>query len=429
MEIMKRYYAILLCLMIGGSTPLLAQTTPSLSALLELFSDDSERTYLDQLDGLGDSLFFDRNDGFRLADIELGSAQDSLWSHLNSGNFPTADSLFDFWSFNQGELESFLNNDTLSTADSTTLSSSFFNLNEIWNNNYDSLNANTGPFVNLNSDSLNVDFSGGDTRWEQYQGPWLQTYRELYNNELTPAILSTENGGLDSLQEVADNSFFSSALDFEIGFGNAWNDINFYEESYQTQSMVVRIASVPSFKTPLELRWALEGSFFFESQNAGDDQGVSLLEGFNPLRYSGNVALLYLPRFGSIGDAGSFHLYTSIGMDLGAYMPSHANNQSQVEANRIGKTTGFGPQIGAGFVVNYSALSLYSYGTVTTGRVVDDLGLNYRYDAASINAGIRFGNAVNAMFTSGVGNWAPKDGKHTVYSQFTIGIILDELIF
>lgn len=157
--------------------------------------------------------------------------------------------------------------------------------------------------------------------------------------------------------------------------------------------------------------------------------GVGLIEGINPLYYNGNAAFLYLPRFGSLGELGSFHLYTSIGIDLGTYVPSHANNHSPVEAARVGKTTGFGPEVGAGFVINYGDFSAYSYATIATGGVVNDLELNYDYDSSTLNAGIRFGNAVNVMYTSGVSSWAPRAGKRTQFSRFTVGVILDELIY
>lgn len=423
---MKFNFTLLLLVAVGFS-PLQAQVE-QLSSVLGLLSDEAEQTFIDQLNDLNDSLFTDRFDGLRFTDIDLGGAQDSLFSHINAGSMPEADSLNAFWNFNQGELDGFLQGGTLNPEDSASLSGIFFDLNGSWYENNDSLNSVLNGFPSFDPGTISGETGDGEIRWEQYQGPWVQSYRELLNNQFLPTLEEAENGGLNNLEEVANNSLFSSLFDIELAYGQEWSQVRFYRERYQTRSNAVRIASVPTYRQTLEMRWGLNASFFDNNQSASIDGTASLTEGLNPLLYSGNFALMYLPQFGSIGQQASFHLYTSVGMDLGTYVPAHVSNHSPMANNRVGKTTGFGPQIGAGFVVNYSELSFYSYGTIASGSVVNDMELDYNYDSATVNAGIRYGDAVNFLFTTGTSSWAPNGSKSTTFTRFTVGVILDRLL-
>lgn len=418
---MKNNFTVLVVLLLGLSS--LNAQVDQLSTILGLLSDDAEQTFIDQLNGLNDSLLTDRFDGLRFTDIELGGAQDSLFSHINNGSMPEADSLNTFWNFNEGELGNFLSGGTLSPEDSASLSTTYFDLNGTWYDNNDSLNSVLNGFPPIDIGAISPETNDGEIRWEQYQGPWHQAYRELLNNQFLPTLEQTENGGLTDLEDVIDNTLFSSVGNIEIAYGQEWSQVQFYRERYQARSNAVRIASVPSYRQELEVRWALGASFFDTNQGAALDESLTLTDGFNPLMYSGSFALMYLPRFGSIGQDASFHLYTSVGMDLGTYVPAHVSNHSPMASSRVGKTTGFGPQVGAGFVVNYSELSFYSYGTISSGSVVNEMDLDYNYDAATINAGIRYGHSVNFLFTSGTSSWAPKGRKSVSFTRFTVGII------
>lgn len=213
-------------------TSLLAQTPTQFGAVLQLLGEEGQTTFIDQLDGLNDSLFTDRFDGLRFSEIDLGGAQDSLFFYLGQGDIPGADSLDLFWSYNQDELENFLNSDTLSAADSSTLSTTFFSLNDNWDANYDSLNTLGELFGGFGGGELEGEVNEGDIRWDQYQGPWVQSYRDLLNSEFLPALSTGEVE--TNLEEVVENNIFSSMLDFEIAYGQSWNDNQFYKESYRT---------------------------------------------------------------------------------------------------------------------------------------------------------------------------------------------------
>jgi hypothetical protein len=253
-------------------------------------------------------------------------------------------------------------------------------------------------------------------------------------------ISETPPQDIETIDGLLDATLFSSIYDFEIAYGQEFSDINFYKESYSARSSLLRVASVPKLNQLFEARWAIESSFFNAPENLADnpllhsDPAVSnsdivnLGEGLNPFIVNANFAITYLPAFGSIGNGGRFRLYSSIGMELSSYIPSHRTETVSFRVdhtNRVGKTTGYGPQIGAGFVVNYANYSFYSYGTVATGIV--HLSSEYRYNARSINAGIRFGDTLNVRYTLGEASWAPNLDKSVHFSRFTVGIILDEL--
>ena len=119
-------------------------------------------------------------------------------------------------------------------------------------------------------------------------------------------------------------------------------------------------------------------------------------------------------------------LYTSIGMEAAAYMPSHIEVGAPGSAgSRVGKTTGYGPQVGVGFTAGYENVIFYSYGTVAHGAIIESD--DYRYNSMTINAGFRFGNTLNVRYSYGDYAWAPDGNKTAQLSRFTVGIIIDDL--
>lgn len=424
---MKHIYLLFGLFLFTAPIALKAQEWGNLGPLLELFTQDEENNFNNELEGLSDSLLFDRFDGLRLSDFDLGFAQDSLFYYINNGGIDQTDSLSQFWLLNQNDLDSLLATGQFSPDDSTSISESFFGINETWYTDYDSLNIIIGSYSDTLTNVDSIGITDGNIRWEQFSGPWHQSYRLLENSIWQDLIDGTSNQGIDSIGEVLDTTLFNSLFDFEIAYGQEWSQVNFYGEQYQTRASMIRVANVPKLRQNFESRWALEGSFFANTEDLYGENNANLVEGLNPFICNGNFAIMYLPKFGSIGSHGEFRLYTSIGMDLGTYIPAHADTASPLLADRVGKTTGYGPQIGAGFVINYSNLSFYSYGTVAHGDIVEENNLGYRYNASTINAGIRFGDTVNVRYTLGESSWAPMGGKTASFSRFTVGIILDRL--
>jgi hypothetical protein len=211
-----------------------------------------------------------------------------------------------------------------------------------------------------------------------------------------------------------------------MAFGQEWSQVYFWGERYSARSSLIRIATVPRFNQNIETRWALEGSFFKNDEDLYDESTASLEEGLNPFICSANFAMMYLPRLATLnGGVGDFRLYSSIGMDLGTYAPAHAIASDPRFAGRVGNTTGYGPQIGVGFVLDYSSIVLYSYATYARGNVVD--AENYKYHAATVNAGIRLGDTLNVRYTMGESVWAVNEQKRAMFSRLTVGVILDSL--
>ena len=81
--------------------------------------------------------------------------------------------------------------------------------------------------------------------------------------------------------------------------------------------------------------------------------------------------------------------------------------------------------MGAGAIINVKAATLYTYGTLATGDVIN--GSDYRFNARSANAGIRYGDEVNILYSYGKTRWAPNNNKMVDYHRVTVGIILSAL--
>lgn len=421
---MKHIYLLLatLVLLVAGGR-LQAQTPTNLGPLLDLFTESEQNNFTNELHQLGDSLIYNPYDGFRLSNIDLTIPVDSLFFYLGQGTIGQTDSLTDIWSMNQDMLNNYLGTNDVSPVDSSSLTTAFTNINNVWNTDYDSLNTVITSYQDSLSDANEQTFSSWATAFPLLTGDWLLSYNQLLNNQL-PAVLSgNTNQGVDSLTEVLDSTLFANGYDFEMAFGQEWSQVHFWGERYSARSSLVRIATVPRFNQTIETRWAIEGSFFNSSEDLFDENSASLDQGINPFICSANFAMMYLPRLATLrGGKGDFRIYTSVGMDLGTYAPSHANS---LYADRVGNTTGYGPQIGAGFVLDYSDIVLYSYATYARGNVVD--AENYKYNASTLNAGIRLGNAINVRYTLGESVWAVDDQKRATFSRLTVGVILDSL--
>lgn len=436
---MKHNYSnsLVVLMLLLFSCSLQAQSWGSLTPLFNFLPEGTEEFFDEEFEGLSNDLLYDDNDGITVSGFDLATAEDSLFHYLNEGSIGEADSAMVFWDYNQEELDNAIENNDVTTEDSTSLSNEVIRLEDIWYSQNDNLNGSIGDYQNelSNIDSLTIE--KGDQRWDVHQGTWDNIFGTLADDG-HPTL--SNNQEAENVEDLLDNTIFSSIMDFEIAYGQEFSDIKFYKEAYSARSNLLRIASVPRLDQLLEVRWAVEGSFFNapeelsatpfldEDPSAANSDLLNLDSGLNPFIINANFAITYAPSLGSIGSSGKFRLYSSVGMEAGAYLPSHRTDEVVFRVdhtNRVGKTTGYGPQIGAGFAINFTGYSFYSYGTVATGIV--NLSSDYRYNASTVNAGIRLGDALNVRYTMGNASWAPNENKTVSYSRFTVGIILDEL--
>lgn len=410
-----------------GTLNLRAQGWNPLGPLLELFDQDDGRNFEEEFDLLRDRLLDTGSDGLQLSDLDLGMPIDSLMSYLGgNGSIDMPDSLQEIWMGNDADLRDLLNQGNFSSEDSLSLLGQFGDLNDIWYDQVDSLGnviGDGGLFDDLPIDFLDI----GEDRYNATGGNWERAFNRL-ERDVDEFRDGFPTDGVDSLTEVIETSLFNSGLDIEMAFGQEWSDIGFYDRSYSARSSLIRIASVPTYRSNIEYRWSIQGSFFNNTEDILSESNSSLEDGLNAFICNANFAFLYQPSFGQVANGeAEFRFYTSIGMDASTYVPSHADPNDPSLADRVGNTTGYGPEIGAGFIINLSGASLYSYATVSSGDVIDAEELGYRYNAQTLNAGIRLGDAVNVRYTYGQASWAPQERKRATYSQFTVGIILDEL--
>ncbi|MEM1215662.1 MAG: hypothetical protein AAGJ82_08260 [Bacteroidota bacterium] len=423
---MKQFYlfaTLFVCLTINVN----AQNWSTLGPLIDIFTEQQENEFNEDVDELTFDLFLNTNDTISLADFEFGLAQDSLLFYMSNDNqLGTTDSLTGVWGMHNDELNNFFNNTNLSEEDSTTVSNDFFRINDIWNNEYDSLNT----IILSSADSLGTLDSSlvedGFRRYDMSQGPLANLFGELEEGQLPTLFDDNDNIGVDNIGEALDTTLFSSALDLEMAFGQEWSTTRFYSESYDVRASLMRFASVPRLDQNFEFRWALQGSFFNADENLIRDEVDNLEDGMNPYICHGETSILYTPMLSCFNNT-IFRLYTSVGMEAATYVPSHRIEDDPRFADRVGKTTGYGPQLGVGFSVAHMGMLFYSYGTVARGDVINAEDLGYNFHSMAINAGARFGDAVNIRYSYGDYAWAPNGNKSSRFSRFTVGIILDEL--
>lgn len=421
-----KLFALVGLLSLSMSFPLLGQGWNPLIPLIELFGEDDNQNFDDEYADLRNRLLDTGSDGLQLSDFDLGPAIDSLEGYLDMrSSIGDADSLAAVWDINRGELDGLLGTGMFSTDDSISLTNRFDQVNGIWYDNYDLINEVSNPTGPTQPFRINFRvFEDGEDRYTSRQGNWERAFNNL-QRRVDFFRDGVDPQGVDSLRDVVETTMFNGDLDIEMAFGQEWSTANYYEQAYGVRSSVIRIASVPRHDQTLEYRWALSGSFFTAAENLTSDNGVNLVDGLNPFVCNANFAFLYQPRFGRVGfNRADFRFYTSIGVDLGTYIPSHFDANDPLNDTNVGKTTGYGPEIGAGFIVKFPEVNLYSYATIAQGDIVN--GDDYRYRSESINAGVSVREMLNIRYTLGSQRWADGDDKTVLFSRFTIGVILDE---
>lgn len=376
--------------------------------------DPTERTnFAEELENLMESWHY--------GSVELNGIVDSLNNGLSIYD-PTMpiDEMMDAWTTSRTNLVGLLDDSNLEIPDSLAVIQEFDRVNDIWDMNLDSLNAVLELYDGETAFSPGLAEEAVQ-RFEVFEGLWTQIFQDLVES-VEYGLDLTNPQGIGNLEEVA-NTLFGSAFSLELAYGQQFADARYYEEKYSAVANVIRLASVPRFDQDWEARWSIMGSFF----NVDEDlraEVSSLQAGFNGLWGNAQFALMYNPEI-SRSRGMTIRLYSSLGMEASTYVPPHVRDYDPRSRDNVGNTTGYGPQIGAGAIITAGPASLYTYGTLATGDVVK--GFDYRFRSRTANAGIRYGDAVNVLYSYGNAWWAPNLNKFIEYHQITVGIILTEL--
>ncbi|MCB0634141.1 MAG: hypothetical protein R2824_08035 [Saprospiraceae bacterium] len=325
------------------------------------------------------------------------------------------------WSAGQDTLNNMLGNSDLGPADSTEVVNEYDRLNGIWLNSLDTFNnalaTYEGP-VTFDSDAIEE----GSERYDKFTGLRKQSMHIL-ERSWERALDGTEPKGIGDLMEVF-NTTFSSIFDLELAFGLENGTFNYYNEFYAASAKVIRVGSMPQMDQTWEAKWSAHATFFnVEPNQVNETTNIPL--GLNPLRYGGDFTFMFNPALGRMRTGGQFRLYTSLGIAIDSYVPPHRDPANPKTANNVGKTTGYGPEVGTGFIINTDAVTFYTYASKAYGGIAKCPG--YEYNAEAIHAGLRFGDKLHLRYDLGKASWAPEDYKQTSYNRFTVGLKIDAL--
>lgn len=227
--------------------------------------------------------------------------------------------------------------------------------------------------------------------------------------------------------------------ELELAFGMQEASLKYYDANYQARGRVLRVGSVPSLDhnnisvfnvgLPIEANWHVEFSFMNKNlTNSASDPAITTENGreFYPLLIFGDFSIVAKPVIGYWGKT-TFRILTSLGVETGTYAPAHRDYNPPFSSFNVGFATGTGPQVGAGFSMTTGNLLIYSLTTIAHGDALKT-PKDYKYDSKRFEVGMRFGNAINVRYTTGLITWQPDDNRRArINNQVTIGIILPEL--
>ena len=409
-----------------------AQTGPwdLLSDLLNQTGSGSNQGFLDNFDELGNEWNYDltgSNDAF-----------DELFGALGN-NSPAGtldDDYLDVWGPGLGLLSDGIPGLGQSLGSQDSILNTYADINGVFNSNADSL----GGLFDQYQDSLKFDAEN----WEVVviDGEELndQQFDELSNSFDATFDLENPTSASDVL-----GSLFSAELfpDLELAFGTQEADLSYWGMDYKAKAKVIRVGSVPrfdqgttmsqQFSLPIEARWHMQASFLSKDgiKQQGDGGLSKILDdydGFSPLLFSGDFAVMATPIVGTLGNT-QFRFITSLGLEVGTYAPAHKHFNEPYTQKNQGFTTGYGPQFGTGFSVSAGDLTIYSLATFSKGETLRS-ELGYEYNSGRFEAGMRYGNIINVRYSTGKASWQPKGNRTAnVRNQVTVGIILNELHF
>ncbi|MBI5916441.1 MAG: hypothetical protein HY842_13775 [Bacteroidetes bacterium] len=352
---------------------------------------------------------------------------DSLFLFLGDSlpGVPLDFTFFNVWGAGEDSLLFGFPGSGLGGFDQDTLLGEFDWINDVFNNNFDSLGGLFGQY----QDSLQFDPTVVGVGYFDDA-----IYRELFTLQDTFFLVSdtSPNFGLGDMASIFGKLFDpASFMNIELAFGVQKSSCGYYLRRYDANASVIRVGTVPKYNTFLEARWHLQGSWTNGDIWKGDDYGSDALGGeevkFTPLLFRGDFAIMLNPGLVTIGNT-SFRLLTSLGLEFGTYAPSHFEYQQPFTTENKGNTTGFGPQAGAGFAVGNDDVTVYSMGTMAYGHLAHSKAPSYRYNSLQFEAGVRFKDIINVRYSNGRQSWQPDDNRvANVKNQVTVGIILKEL--
>lgn len=430
---MKRYLlittmAVLFTLL--STQELSAQFWSPLIPLLEQWS-------VDELEYIGEETETLQNE-FDFKSFDLREANEGLQYHLLNGN-PTMDlgPLLEVFQYDQDRLRSAL--ESLNAFDRFELGEpdvqeaidQFDAVNEIWDENLPEL----GSALDDYGDDLEFDPDAIDTGYDKFEGSsgkWEQQFNSPLKVIVTNVHERYARGDKQGsgMERILDN-LFDSSYDLELAFGTFTGERQFWWFNFPVQARAFRVATVPQFERIWETRWSVEAAYFGEPGMQESPELVDPERNFRPLMYTTSYAFMYNPVLAGGGNSGvSMRLYSSLGLELGTYAPGYVIPDLPSTFDNVGNTTGWGPQIGAGVVLNAGPLTFYSYGTMAHGAVHN--APDYRFTSKTVNAGLRLNKLLNVMYTNGYSNWGfgnkGEDNKYITYNRFTVGLILADLI-
>lgn len=416
---MKTNFNKLLCLvLVCVSCQLHAQNWGAFTPILSQLDSAQRAQYLSNLSNLQTSWNTDS--------LNLGSGLDSLNAALG-GIDPTTglDSLSAEWGIRRDSLLSWLPGSVLNAPDQDTLLSEFDRIRDIWFANNDSITRGFGLYQDSLQGNVPVFGTSFDTLGTEHQGSL-----DSLNQNLTAAFGSTPATGISNISSFFNQIFNKSLItSLELYGGRASTTGSYYGSNFSIPANVIGMRSVEQFDRTWEPRWAFQISGTTKAIGDpanGEKSAASGNDRFNPLSIDGNFSIMYNLNILTVGDNLPVRLISLLGLEASTFCPTYREFNQPFTNNNKGFTTGWGPQIGAGFSTKIARFTAYTLGTLSFGEV-NLGGPDYRYFNTQIEAGIRFDNKVTMRVRTGTTSWAPQSHKIFNNHQVTVGLPISAL--
>lgn len=353
--------------------------------------------------------------------LKLNGELDSLNKALLGSN-PAAnlDSLTSAFGIQRDSLAAYLPTSGLAYPDQDSLLREFDRLRDIWFAQNDSVTRSFALYQDSLKGQVPVFGTSFDTLHVQHDAS-LDSLR----NNLNATLATTPANGIGHFNALFNQIFNKNLItSLELFGGRMAVNGSYYGSTFTDPANVIGVRSVEQFDRSWEPRWSLQisgtqkllGTSPFGEQNNGKGNGL-----FNPLTIDGQFSIMYNLDITKIGEDVSVRLISLMGVEASTFCPSYRNFNLPYTNNNKGYTTGWGPQIGAGFSARIARFTAYTLGTVSYGDV-NLGGPNYRYINTQVEAGIRFDNKVTMRVRTGTTNWAPENHKIFHGHQVTIGV-------
>jgi hypothetical protein len=353
--------------------------------------------------------------------LKLGSGLDSLNAAIG-GIDPTMnlDSLTAEWGIRRDSLLSYLPTTSLDVNDQDTLVSEFDRIRGIWFTNNDSITRAFGLYQDSLTGQVPVFGTSLDTLGTEHQ-----TSLDSLNHNLALALNASPANGIGNFSGLFHQIFNKNLItSMEFYGGRMTTNGSYYESNFNTPANVIGIRSVEQFDRTWEPRWAFQVSGTTKALGApknGEKDGAGGNDRFNPLTIDGNFSIMYNLDILTIGENAPVRLISLLGIEASTFCPTYRDFNQPFTTNNKGFTTGWGPQIGAGFSTKIARFMAYTLGTLSYGDV-NLGGSGYHYFNTQVEAGIRFDNKVTMRVRTGTSTWAPQSHKILQSHQVTVGV-------